>query len=108
MAEKRIRIEQFEYEGFGHCGGFTTDGKDYFCEFGGESIPINKEFCEKKCPYDNSISRQEAIEKMAKALIRADYPHAQESIWDMRWNNPASKDYYLIMANSALNSLLEE
>ena len=47
MAEERIRIEQFEYEGFGHCGGFATDGQDYFCEFGGESIPINKEFCEK-------------------------------------------------------------
>lgn len=53
------------------------------------------------------MPRQEAIECIAKALIRADYPNAQESIWAMRWNNPASKDYYLIMANAALNSLLE-
>lgn len=55
----------------------------------------------------HEMARPEAIERMAKALIRADYPHAQESVWDMRWDNPASKDYYLIMANSALNALLE-
>ena len=53
------------------------------------------------------MSRQEAIERMAKALIRADYPHAQEVIWDMRWKEEASKDYYLIMAEAALNALLE-
>ena len=55
----------------------------------------------------NVFSRQEAIERMAKALIRADYPHAQESVWDMRWKEEASKDYYLIMAEAALNALLE-
>ena len=51
---------------------------------------------------------QEAIERIAKALIQADYPHAQKAVWDMRWDNPASKDYYLIMANAALNALLGE
>lgn len=72
MAEKeeRIRIEQFEYEGFGHCGGFSTDGEGYYCEFGEESIPITKEICEKKCPYDSSISRQEAIERIAKGICQ--------------------------------------
>lgn len=55
----------------------------------------------------NTITRQEAIERIAKALIRADYPNAQESILAMRWNNPASKDYYLIMAEAALNALLK-
>lgn len=54
------------------------------------------------------LTRQEAIERMAKALIRADYPHAQEVIWDMRWKEEAIKDYYLIMAEAALNALLED
>lgn len=54
-----------------------------------------------------TMTRQEAIERMAKALIKADYPHAQEVIWDMRWKEEASKDYYLIMAEAALNALLE-
>lgn len=100
MAEKeeRIRIEQFEYEGFGHCAGFSTDGEGYYCEFAGESIPINKEFCEKKCPYDNSISRQEAIERMAKAAAKAyrGYFYAEP-------HHPSISD----MMEAALNALLE-
>lgn len=64
--------------------------------------------CDETCiGRKKAISRQEAIERMAKALIRADYPHAQEVIWDMRWKEEASKDYYLIMAEAALNALLE-
>ena len=95
MAEKeeRIRIEQFTPAEFGHCNGFTTDGDGYYCEWAGESIPITKEICEKKCPYDSSISRQEAIERMAKALseIRcANYTHFMKD------------------AEAALNALLEE
>ena len=66
-------------------------------------------YCEEKdwCSEKDTLTRQEAIERMAKALIRADYPHAQEVIWDMRWKEEASKDYYLIMAEAALNALLE-
>lgn len=69
--------------------------------------------CTRKCMFGllfekaPGITRAEAIERIAKALIRADYPNAQESIWAMRWKNHASKDYYLIMANAALNALLE-
>lgn len=100
MAEKeeRIRIEQFEYEGFGHCGGFSTDGEGYYCEFGGESIPITKEICEKKCPYDSSISRQEAIERITKAIAIKYF----EGVFSCE--NEEIEEY----AKAALNALLEE
>lgn len=90
--EKRIRIEQFEYEGFGHCGGFSTDGDGFYCEFSGESIPITKEICENKCPYDNSISRKEAIKKIEKHLIAS----------TIKFNTTAD-----VVAEIALNALLE-
>lgn len=85
-------------------------------------LTVDDGYCEKECVYfpiacsdecehldkpTFSYTSQEAIERMAKALIRADYPHAQESVWDMRWKEEASKDYYLIMAEAALNALLE-
>ena len=113
MAEKeeRIRIEQFEYEGFGHCAGFSTDGEGYYCEFSGESIPITKEICEKKCPYDSSISRQEAIERMAKAR------YAQRPCYDKKGNEisfeDAKENYQLFYEDlikevePLLNALLE-
>jgi len=110
MAEKeeRIRIEQFEYEGFGHCAGFSTDGEGYYCEFSGESIPITKEICEKKCPYDSSISRQEAIERMAKAMCHSPFESCEGCI--VQKKKQACKQALEGMrdlAEVALNALLE-
>lgn len=108
MAEKeeRIRIEQFEYEGFGHCAGFSTDGEGYYCEFAvGESIPITKEICENKCPYDSSISRQEAINRMAKALFKVDNVLALDIEFEQLTKQKQLT--YKVFAEAALNALLE-
>lgn len=89
--EKRIRIEQFEYEGFGHCVGFYTEGVgEYFCVWNGEKEPITEAICN-NCPHDNSMSRQEAINRIAKALCADD----------------VIREGYYQMAEAALNSLLE-
>ena len=56
----------------------------------------------------SSMTRQEAIERMAKALIRTDYPGELKSVWQRRWENPDSHLYYLTMAEAALNALLED
>lgn len=114
MAEKeeRIRIEQFTSAEFGHCNGFTTDGDGFYCEWDGESIPITKEICEKKCPYDSSMSRQEAIERMAKAR------YAQRPCYDKHGNEisfeDAKQNYQLFYEDlikevePLLNALLED
>lgn len=116
MAEKeeRIFITKIQPEcKFRELHETTSGGHTWIDFMCGKSTVKNLE-CDEKCFEQcewkelTGISSAEAIERMAKALIRADYPHAQESVWDMRWDNPASKDYYLIMANSALNALLGE
>lgn len=95
MEEKEERIYVRQY------------GEDNPCDTCEDTSGEECDFCVKNYEWNKSISRQKSIERMAKALIRADYPNAQKSVWDMRWDNPASKDYYFIMANSALNALLE-
>lgn len=70
MAEERIFVEKVEKDRFPLCVACWTDGEDYFCSWGGLDEPTNKEICEKKCPYDHTISRQEAIERMAKAICK--------------------------------------
>ena len=69
MAEERIFVEKVEKDRFPLCVACWTDGEDYFCSWGGLDEPTNKEICEKKCPYDNTISRQEAIERIVKAFV---------------------------------------
>lgn len=112
MAEERILIQKIEPEcKFREKNTDTIAGEKrvWFkcCKFNKRTTCEEDDFihCEKKELI--GLSRQDAIERMAKALIRADYPHAQEVIWDMRWKEEASKDYYLIMAEAALNALLE-
>lgn len=108
MAEKeeRILIEKRYSAEFPFCVAcWTRNGKDYFCSWGGEDTPTNKEICEKKCPYDNSISRQEAIERMAKALVeyeKTNNPNACE------WSDlkERAKDIYRERSEAALNALL--
>lgn len=71
MAEKeeRILIDILPpASGFGSCGGFYTEGVgEYFGCWNGEKEPITEEICN-NCPYDKSMTRQETIDRIAKAL----------------------------------------
>ena len=84
--------------GFGKCGGFYTEGVgEYFCVWNGEKKPVTEEICE-KCPYDKTMTRTEAIEKMAKAISKA--------FLDENGNSQGTTDKEL--AEAALNALLGE
>ena len=93
--EERILIEKVETCDFGHCAGFYTEGVgEYFCVWNGERKRITENDC-KNCI---GISRQEAIERMAKKIDEA---YIDE--------NGCNKGLTMEeLAEAALNALLEK
>lgn len=94
MAEKEERISVLVYE------------KDP-CENCPGNPMADCQVCEKDLRYDGGMTRQEAIERMAKALVeyeKTNNPNACE------WNDlkEMAKDIYRERAEAALNALLEE
>ena len=106
MAEERIFVEKVEKDHFPLCVACWTDGEDYFCSWDGEDKPTNKEICEKKCPYDHTITRQEAIERMAKGIHFYEWGHHKNMPKWEELNFDIQQDYKN-MAEAALNALLE-
>ena len=100
MSEERIFIETLSSsEGFGHCVGFYTEGVgEYFCVWNGEKKPVTEAICN-KCPYDKSISRQEAIEKMRKGFVSK-----YRGYFYSEPNHPSISD----CLEAALDALLED
>ena len=94
MAKKkeRILINILPPPGdFGSCGWFYTEGVgEYFCYWNGEKKCVTEVICN-NCPHDESMTRQEAIERMAKAMA------ADDTI----------VEGYYEMAEAALNALLK-
>lgn len=54
------------------------------------------------------MSRKEAIEKMAYAMLKADDPEAANEWLQLQWNSTRIRKHYMVMAEAALNSLLGE
>ena len=110
MAEERIFIDILPPSGgFGSCGWFYTEGVDeYFCWWNGEKEPITEAICN-NCPHDNSMTRQEAIERMAKAMCRKDYQiSCDKCIYKNSKNCKTTlENWFVEDAEAALNALLE-
>lgn len=84
MAEERIVIEKHIACDFGECGAFYTEGVgEYFCDWNGN----HKRITEKDCKNCVGISRQEAIERMAKAR------YTQSPCYDARGDKVSFEDF---------------
>lgn len=99
MADKEERIYI--------CKTFKTDPCE-ICEGSGQ---IECAFCQRKPMFDKSISRSEALERMAKAICRT-YGEDCETC-RFNGNEKGCKRYlefrnYIAMAEAALNEVLEE
>lgn len=94
MAEKeeRILINILPPPGdFGSCGWFYTEGVgEYFCYWNGEKKCVTEAICN-NCPHDESMTRQEAIERIENVL---------EEGW---WSGKTFRQ----ISEAALNALLE-
>lgn len=111
MAEKeeRILIDILPpASGFGSCGGFYTEGDgEYFCCWNGEKERITEAICN-NCPHDKSMTRQEAINRMAKSIFQLRF--APLEIKGKKWDdlNGWQKGNCLRIAEAALNALLSK
>ena len=110
MADKEERILITKCSSHCHalrvsCDPFDDDDGIY-CDKSGKWVRITEKECAKcKDPVLYGISRQEAIERMAKALEEKSEQMARECLNSDPYNNIwGSED----LAEAALNALLEE
>ena len=110
MADKEERILITKCSSHCHalrvsCDPFDDDDGMY-CDKSGKWVRITEKDCAKcKAPVLYRISRQEAIERMAKALEEKSEQMAREYLNSDPYNNPCGAED---LAEAALNSLLEE
>ena len=110
MADQEERILITKCSGWCHalrvsCDPFDDDDGMY-CDKSGKWERITEKDCAKcKAPVLSGISRQEAIERMAKSLFKVDNVLAL----DIKWSQlkKIKQLAYKELAEAALNSLLE-
>ena len=111
MADKEERILITKCSSHCHalrisCDPFDDDDGMY-CDKSGKWVRITEKDCAKcKDPVLYGISRQDAIERMAKGLFKVDNLLAL----DIKWSNlkKSTQLTYKVFAEAALNSLLED
>lgn len=110
MAEEEKRILITKCSSHCHalrvsCDPFDDDNSMY-CDKSGKWVRITEKDCAKcKNPVLYGISRQEAIERITKALEEKSEQMARECLNSDPYNNPWGAED---LAEAALNSLLEE
>ena len=109
MAEKEERILITKCSGWCHAHRMSCDPFDdkdgMYCDKSGKWVRITEKECAKcKDQVLLGISRQEAIEKIAKALYETDYQIGQEGSFTISANS--IDDIYKKSAEAALNALL--
>ena len=111
MSDKEERILITKCSSWCHalrvsCDQFDDDDDGMYCDKSGKWVRITEKECAKcKDPVLYGISRQEAIERMAKALEEKSEQMARECLNSDPYNNPWGAED---LAEAALNSLLEE
>ena len=108
MAEKEERILITKCSSWCHalrvsCDQFDGDDGMY-CDKSGKWVRITEKDCAKcKAPVLSGISRQEAIERMAKAIFNYYTDGTEPQNWELK----EVKDNFNKVAEAALNALLE-
>ena len=111
MAEKEERILITKCSSWCHARRMSCDPFDdkdgIYCDKSGKWVRITEKECAKcKDPVLLGISRQEAIERMAKALFKVDNVLALDIEFEQLTKQKQLT--YKVFAEAALNALLEE